>query len=73
MAREASGTRHGQIDTIHDPTNIGVVVDAPHRNRRRTHSAMLSLAPTATGIAAAMPLACRAFTPAPPEAHGASA
>ncbi len=31
VVHEAIGIRHGQITTIHDPTNTNVVVDAPHR------------------------------------------
>jgi glyceraldehyde 3-phosphate dehydrogenase len=50
------GIRHGQITTIHDPTNTNVVVDAPHRDLRRARSAMLSLAPTTTGSATAIAL-----------------
>jgi len=50
------GIRHGQITTIHDPTNTNVVVDAPHKDLRRARSAMLSLAPTTTGSATAIAL-----------------
>jgi glyceraldehyde 3-phosphate dehydrogenase len=46
VVHETIGIRHGQITTIHDPTNTNVVVDAPHRDLRRARSAMLSLAPT---------------------------
>ncbi len=52
----AIGIRHGQITTIHDPTNTNVVVDAPHRDLRRARSAMLSLQPTTTGSATAIAL-----------------
>ena len=31
VLHEAIGIRHGQITTIHDPTNTNVVVDAPHK------------------------------------------
>ena len=48
--------RHGQITTIHDPTNTNVVVDAPHKDLRRARSAMLSLQPTTTGSATAIAL-----------------
>ena len=48
--------RHGQITTIHDPTNTNVVIDAPHKDLRRARSAMLSLAPTTTGSATAIAL-----------------
>jgi glyceraldehyde 3-phosphate dehydrogenase len=50
------GIRHGQITTIHDPTNTNLMVDAPHKDLRRARSAMLSLAPTTTGSATAITL-----------------
>jgi glyceraldehyde 3-phosphate dehydrogenase len=56
VVHEAIGIRHGQITTIHDPTNTNVVVDAPHKDRRRARSAMLSLQPTTTGSATAIGL-----------------
>jgi glyceraldehyde 3-phosphate dehydrogenase len=52
----AIGIRHGQITTIHDPTNTNVVVDAPHKDLRRARSALLSLQPTTTGSATAIAL-----------------
>ena len=54
IVHEEIGIRHGQITTIHDPTNTNVVVDAPHRDLRRARSAMLSLQPTTTGSATAI-------------------
>ena len=56
VIQEAIGIRHGQITTIHDPTNTNQVVDAPHKDLRRARSAMLSLAPTTTGSATAIAL-----------------
>lgn len=56
VVHEGIGIRHGQITTIHDPTNTNVVVDAPHKDLRRARSAMLSLAPTTTGSATAIAL-----------------
>ncbi len=56
VLHESIGIRHGQITTIHDPTNTNVVVDAPHRDLRRARSAMLSLQPTTTGSATAIGL-----------------
>jgi glyceraldehyde 3-phosphate dehydrogenase len=56
VVHEAIGIRHGQITTIHDPTNTNVVVDAPHKDLRRARSAMLSLSPTTTGSASAIAL-----------------
>ena len=56
VVHEHLGIRHGQITTIHDPTNTNVVVDAPHKDLRRARSAMMSLAPTTTGSATAIAL-----------------
>ena len=56
VVHEAIGIRHGQITTIHDPTNTNPMVDAPHKDLRRARSAMLSLAPTTTGSATAIAL-----------------
>jgi glyceraldehyde 3-phosphate dehydrogenase len=56
VVHEAIGIRHGQITTIHDPTNTNVVVDAPNKDLRRARSAMLSLQPTTTGSATAIGL-----------------
>jgi glyceraldehyde 3-phosphate dehydrogenase len=56
VLQDAIGIRHGQITTIHDPTNTNVVTDAPHRDLRRARSAMLSLSPTTTGSATAIAL-----------------
>lgn len=55
VVHEKIGIRHGQITTIHDPTNTNVIVDAPHR-LRRARSAMTSLIPTSTGSAKAIGL-----------------
>lgn len=56
VIHEKIGIRHGQITTIHDPTNTNLVVDAPHKDLRRARSAMQSLAPTTTGSATAITL-----------------
>jgi glyceraldehyde 3-phosphate dehydrogenase len=56
VLHETIGIRHGQITTIHDPTNTNVVIDAPHKDLRRARSAMLSLQPTTTGSATAITL-----------------
>ncbi len=56
VIHEAIGIRHGQITTIHNPTNTNVVTDAPHKDLRRARSAMLSLQPTTTGSASAIAL-----------------
>lgn len=56
VVHENIGIKHGQITTIHDPTNTNLVVDAPHKDLRRARSAMTSLAPTTTGSATAIAL-----------------
>lgn len=56
VVHDPIGIRHGQITTIHDPTNTNVVVDSPHKDLRRARSAMLSLSPTTTGSATAIAL-----------------
>lgn len=56
VIHENLGIRHGQITTIHNPTNTNLVVDAPHKDLRRARSAMESLAPTSTGSATAIGL-----------------
>ena len=56
VIHENIGIRHGQITTIHNPTNTNVIVDAPHKDLRRARSAMESLAPTSTGSATAIAL-----------------
>lgn len=56
VMHESIGIRHGQITTIHDPTNTNVVVDALHKDLRRARSALASLAPTTTGSATAIAL-----------------
>ena len=56
VVHESIGIQHGQITTIHDPTNTNVIVDAPHKDLRRARSAMTSLMPTTTGSAKAIGL-----------------
>lgn len=56
VVHETIGIKHGQITTIHDPTNTNVVTDAPHKDLRRARSALLSLSPTTTGSATAIAL-----------------
>ena len=56
VIHEQIGIRHGQITTIHDPTNTNVIVDTPHKDLRRARSAMTSLIPTTTGSARAIGL-----------------
>ena len=56
VVHEKIGIQHGQITTIHDPTNTNVIVDSPHKDLRRARSAMTSLMPTTTGSAKAIEL-----------------
>ena len=56
VVHESFGIRHGQITTLHNPTNTNLVVDAPHKDLRRARSALMSLAPTTTGSATAIAL-----------------
>ncbi|MGD9804300.1 MAG: ArsJ-associated glyceraldehyde-3-phosphate dehydrogenase [Hyphomicrobiaceae bacterium] len=56
VVHETLGIRHGQITTIHDPTNTNVVVDFPHKDLRRARSSLLSMIPTTTGSATAIAL-----------------
>jgi len=56
VVHEAIGIRHGQITTLHNPTNTNVVVDTLHADLRRARSALLSLVPTTTGSATAIGL-----------------
>jgi glyceraldehyde 3-phosphate dehydrogenase len=48
------GIRHGVITTIHDITNTQTIVDAPHKDLRRSRANSLSLIPTTTGSATAI-------------------
>lgn len=56
VVHEALGIKHGQITTLHNPTNTNLVVDAPHKDLRRARSAMVNLSPTSTGSATAIAL-----------------
>ena len=56
VIHESIGIMHGQITTIHNPTNTNVVVDFPTKDLRRARSALLSLQPTTTGSATAIGL-----------------
>ena len=56
VVHEALGIRHGQITTIHNPTNTNMVTDAPHKDLRRARASSMSLIPTSTGSATAIGL-----------------
>ena len=48
------GIERGIITTVHDVTNTQVIVDAPHKDLRRSRSAIQNLIPTTTGSATAI-------------------
>lgn len=54
VIHESFGIVRGVITTIHNVTNTQVVVDAPHRDLRRSRSALNSMIPTTTGSATAI-------------------
>ncbi|GHB36525.1 glyceraldehyde-3-phosphate dehydrogenase [Pseudovibrio japonicus] len=56
VIHESLGIKHGSITTIHDVTNTQVIVDAPHKDLRRSRSCLNSLIPTTTGSATAITL-----------------
>jgi glyceraldehyde 3-phosphate dehydrogenase len=56
VIHEGIGIRHGQITTLHDMTNTQTVLDAPHKDLRRSRAASVSLIPTTTGSATAIGL-----------------
>lgn len=56
VIHEGIGIRHGVITTIHDMTNTQTIVDAPHKDLRRSRASCLSLIPTSTGSATAIGL-----------------
>ncbi len=54
VVHEQIGIKHGVITTIHDVTNTQVVVDFPHKDKRRARSSLMNLVPTTTGSATAI-------------------
>lgn len=54
VIHESIGIRHGSLTTIHSLTNTQVIVDAPHKDLRRTRACGSSLIPTSTGSATAI-------------------
>lgn len=56
VIHEALGIVHGSMTTIHDVTNTQVMVDAPHKDKRRARSGLNALIPTTTGSATAITL-----------------
>lgn len=56
VIHETLGIVHGAMTTIHDVTNTQVMVDAPHKDKRRARSGLNALIPTTTGSATAITL-----------------
>lgn len=54
VIHEALGIKHGSITTIHSVTNTQTILDAPHKDLRRSRACSLSLIPTTTGSATAI-------------------
>ncbi len=54
VIHDGIGIEHGLITTVHDVTNTQVIVDAPHKDLRRSRSAIQNLIPTTTGSATAI-------------------
>lgn len=54
VVEEAFGIRHGFVTTIHSYTTDQVILDFPHKDKRRARAAALSMIPTSTGVARAM-------------------
>jgi len=56
VVHETFGIRRAQMTTIHSYTNDQVLLDFPHKDRRRARGAALSMIPTSTGAAKAVAL-----------------
>ncbi|QDP02253.1 ArsJ-associated glyceraldehyde-3-phosphate dehydrogenase [Thalassotalea sp. PS06] len=54
VLHEAIGISHGSMTTIHDITNTQTILDAPHKDLRRSRACGMSLIPTTTGSATAI-------------------
>lgn len=54
VIHEALGIKHGSMTTIHSVTNTQTILDAPHKDLRRSRACSLSLIPTTTGSATAI-------------------
>jgi glyceraldehyde 3-phosphate dehydrogenase len=53
---EEFGVEYGLMTTIHSYTNDQVILDFPHKDRRRARAAGMSMIPTTTGAATAIAL-----------------
>jgi len=54
VIHENLGIKHGSITTIHSITNTQTILDAPHKDLRRSRACGSSLIPTTTGSATAI-------------------
>ena len=54
VLHESIGIRHGSMTTIHDVTNTQTILDAHHKDLRRSRACGMSLIPTTTGSATAI-------------------
>ena len=54
VIHEKLGIKHGSITTIHSLTNTQTIINAPHKDLRRTRACGSSLIPTSTGSATAI-------------------
>lgn len=54
VLQEHIGIKHGSMTTIHDITNTQTILDAPHKDLRRSRACGISLIPTTTGSATAI-------------------
>jgi glyceraldehyde 3-phosphate dehydrogenase len=56
VLQQAFGIEQGYLTTVHAYTNDQVVLDAPHKDRRRGRAAAVNIIPTSTGAAKAIGL-----------------
>ena len=56
VLQDSFGIESGLMTTVHAYTNDQVILDAPHKDRRRARAAALSIIPTTTGAAKAVSL-----------------
>ncbi len=56
VLHEAFGIERGFLTTVHAYTNDQVVLDTPHKDKRRARSAAVNIIPTSTGAAKAVGL-----------------
>ncbi len=54
VLQDSIGIKHGSMTTIHDITNTQTILDAPHKDLRRSRACGISLIPTTTGSATAI-------------------